>query len=157
LITKLRKINFYLSILSFWKIPLLFYCRPRVIYLGNKTIKVKIKLRRKVKNHLGSMYLGALAIGADITSGYFAVHFSNKKHKKIALVFKDFHADFLKRPTGDVVFECSMGNEINDMIDRAIETKDRQNLPVHVHATVPSISDEIVASFTLTLSVKVKP
>jgi len=75
LISGLRKINLYLSLLSFWKIPLLFYCRPRIISIDDTTIKVKIKLKRKVKNHLGSMYLGALTIGADITSGYFAFHF----------------------------------------------------------------------------------
>ena len=102
------------------------------------------------------MYLGALAVGADITSGYFAIHFSNKKKKKISLVFKDFHADFFKRPTGDVVFECDMGDDINSMINNAIETKVRQNLPVIVRAAVPSLSDEVVASFILTLSVKVK-
>tara|TARA_B100001146_G_C15946150_1_gene333492 strand:- start:140 stop:451 length:312 start_codon:yes stop_codon:yes gene_type:complete len=102
------------------------------------------------------MYLGALAIGADITSGYFALHFSKEKKKRISLVFKDFHADFFKRPTGDVVFECDMGDDINNMINVAIESKTRQNLPVLVRATVPSLSKEIVASFTLTLSVKVK-
>ena len=67
-----------------------------------------------------------------------------------------FHADFFKRPTGDVVFECDMGDDINNMINVAIESKTRQNLPVLVRATVPSLSKEIVASFTLTLSVKVK-
>jgi len=39
----------------------------------------------------------------------------------------------------------------------AIESGVRQNLPVLVHATVPSLSNDVVASFTLTLSVKVKP
>ena len=155
--TKLGKINLYLSILSFWKIPLLFYCRPRIISITDTSIQVKIKLRRKVKNHLGSMYLGALAIGADITSGYFALHFSQKKKKKISLVFKDFHADFLKRPMGDVVFECDMGDDIKNMINVAIESGTRQNLPVLVRATVPSLSDDVVASFTLTLSVRAKP
>ena len=156
MLTKLGKLNLYLSVLSIWKIPMLFYCRPRIIYLSDNSIKVKIKLRRKVKNHLGSMYLGALAVGADITSGYFAFHFSNKKKKKISLVFKDFHADFIKRPTGDVVFECDMGDDINTMIDMAIDTKERQNLSVFVKAKVPSLSDDVVASFTLTLSVKAK-
>ena len=114
--TSLKKINLYLRLVSFWKIPLLFYCRPKIIFLDDKTIKVKIKFRRKVKNHLGSMYLGALTIGADITAGYFAFHFFRLHKKKISLIFKDFHADFYKRAMGDVQFTCDMGNDIKEMI-----------------------------------------
>ena len=156
MISGLRKINLYLSLLSFWKIPLLFYCRPRIISIDDTTIKVKIKLKRKVKYHLGSMYLGAVTIGADITSGYFAFHFLQMHKKKISLIFKDFHADFYQRATGDVEFSCDMGAQIKDMIEESILTANRANLPVTVKATVPSISDEVIAKFILTLSVKVK-
>ena len=156
MVTGLRKINLYLSLLSFWKIPLLFYCRPRIIFIDDTSIKVRIKLRRKVKNHLGSMYLGALTIGSDITAGYFAFHFLQMHKKKISLIFKDFHADFYRRVTGDVEFSCDMGPEIKEMIEESISTSNRVNLPVTVNATVPSISNEVAAKFILTLSVKVK-
>jgi len=135
---------------------MLFYCHPKIIYFDEKCIKVKIKLRRKVKNHLGSMYLGALAVGADITSGYFALHFAKKNHKKISLVFKDFQADFIKRPMADVVFQCDMGEEIQKLIKMAVDTNERQNLPIKVCATSPQISSDICANFTLTLSVKMR-
>ena len=102
------------------------------------------------------MYLGALAIGADITSGYFAFHYLQKYNQKISIIFKDFHADFHKRVMSDVIFTCSMGDEIKTIIDESIDTKKRINFPVIVSATVPSISDDAVATFTLTLSVKSK-
>ncbi len=156
MLTRMQKLNFYLRIISFWKIPLLFYCRPKIIFLDSNSVKFKIKLNRRVKNHLGSMYLGALAIGADITSGYFAFHYLQKYKKSISLIFKDFHADFHKRSMGDVVFTCDMGSEIKDLIESSLKTPDRVNLPVVVKASVPSISDEVVAEFTLTLSVKTK-
>ena len=154
MLTRMQKLNFYLRIISFWKIPLLFYCRPKIIFLDSNSVKFKIKLNRRVKNHLGSMYLGALAIGADITSGYFAFHYLQKYKKSISLIFKDFHADFYKRSMGDVVFTCDMGSEIKDLIESSLKTPDRVNLPVVVKASVPSISDDVVAAFTLTLSVK---
>ena len=135
---------------------LLFFCRPKIAFIDDTTIKVRIKLRRRVKNHLGSMYLGALTVGADITAGYFAFHFLRMYKKNISLIFKDFHADFYKRSTGDVEFICTMGSEIKGMIEESISTSSRVNLPVTVNASVPSISDEIVAKFILTLSVKVK-
>ena len=154
--TSLKKINLYLKLISFWNIPLLFYCRPKIIFLDEKTIKVKIKFKRKVKNHLGSMYLGALTIGADITAGYFAFHFLRLHKKKISLIFKDFHADFYKRAMSDVQFTCDMGNDIKEMINKSVKNPERVNLPVIVTATVPSISNEVVARFILTLSVKTK-
>ncbi len=156
MLTRIQKLNFYLRIISFWKIPLLFYCRPKIIFLDSNSVKFRIKLNRRVKNHLGSMYLGALAVGADIASGYFAFHYLQKHKKSISLIFKDFHADFYRRSMGDVVFTCDMGEEIKDLIDKSLQSTERVNLPVIVRASVPTISDETVAKFTLTLSVKTK-
>ncbi len=156
MLTRIQKLNFYLRIISFWKIPLLFYCRPKIIFLDSNSVKFRIKLNRRVKNHLGSMYLGALAVGADIASGYFAFHYLQKHKKSISLIFKDFHADFYRRSMGDVVFTCDMGEEIKDLIDKSLQSTERVNLPVVVRASVPTISDETVAKFTLTLSVKTK-
>ena len=156
MLTRIQKLNFYLRIISFWKIPLLFYCRPKIIFLDSNSVKFRIKLNRRVKNHLGSMYLGALAVGADIASGYFAFHYLQKHKKSISLIFKDFHADFYRRSMGNVVFTCDMGEEIKDLIDKSLQSTERVNLPVIVRASVPTISDETVAKFTLTLSVKTK-
>lgn len=156
MLTRIQKLNFYLRIISFWKIPLLFYCRPKIIFLDSNSVKFRIKLNRRVKNHLGSMYLGALAVGADIASGYFAFHYLQKHKKSISLIFKDFHADFYRRSMGDVVFTCEMGEEIKDLIDKSLQSTERVNLPVVVRASVPTISEETVAKFTLTLSVKTK-
>ena len=156
MLTNIQRLNFYLRIISFWKIPLLFYCRPKIVLLTDRKVQFKIKLKRRVKNHLGSMYLGALAVGADLASGYFAFHYLQKHKKSISLIFKDFHADFYKRSMDDVLFTCEMGKEIKDLIDKSLVTDKRLNLPVTVTATVPSISDEVVAKFTLTLSVKTK-
>lgn len=156
MLTRIQKLNFYLRIISFWKIPLLFYCRPKIIFLDSNSVKFRIKLNRRVKNHLGSMYLGALAVGADIASGYFAFHYLQKHKKSISLIFKDFHADFYRRSMGDVVFTCDMGEEIKVLIDKSLQSTERVNLPVIVRASVPTISNETVAKFTLTLSVKTK-
>ena len=51
---------------------------------------VKIPFRRKVKNHVNSMYFGALAVGADLSGAYLAFHHIKKTDRKIKLIFKDF-------------------------------------------------------------------
>ena len=72
-LTSIRKANFYLKFFSISKIPLLWYCRPKIVSLNSDYIEIKIPLRRRTKNHLNSMYFGALSVGADITGGFFAM------------------------------------------------------------------------------------
>ncbi len=75
--------------------------------------------------------------------------------EKVSLIFKDFRADFLKRAEGDVHFICTQGAEIASLVDRTIASGEREEMPVQVTATVPSLSgDEPVAEFVLTLSLK---
>jgi hypothetical protein len=76
---------------------------------------------------------------------------------RVALVFKDFHAEFLKRAEGDVHFTCTQGAEIRALVARTIASGERESLPVQVIATVPKkLGDEPVAKFVLTLSLKKK-
>lgn len=138
------------------KVPLIFYCRPKIISISDSKLEIKIKLNRRTKNHLNSMYFGVLAVGADVAGGFLAMRNIQVNKSKINLIFKDFHADFLKRAEGDVHFVCEDGIAIQNLVRDAEETGERQNLPVKIVATVPKISNEPVAKFILTLSIKKK-
>ena len=152
----LLKSNLELYLFSFFKVPMLFYCRPRIIALNDEKVEIKLPLRRRTKNHLNSMYFGALAVGADVAGGFIAFDQINKSGEKISLVFKDFKADFLKRPEAAVHFLCEDGLLISKMIEETLSTKERVSNTVRINAFCPSISDEIVAEFSLGLSLKVK-
>ena len=138
------------------KVPLIFYCRPKVVNISESKLEIKIKLNRRTKNHLNSMYFGVLSVGADVTGGFLAMKLIQESKSKIALIFKDFHAEFLKRAEGDVHFVCEDGIAIQNLVNMAEETGERQNLPVNIIATVPEISEEPIAKFVLTLSIKKK-
>lgn len=147
-----------IRLLGLLKIPVLFFVGPRVIEIDDQRCGVMIPLNLRTRNHLNSMYFGVLAAGADCAAGLLAWHLGDEYGKgRIGIVFKDFKADFLKRAEGDTLFACSDGEKIREAIDRAVETQERQNIAVHVTATVPSESaTEKVAVFTLTLSLKYK-
>ena len=138
------------------RIPLIFFCRPQVISLSDHTLEVKIKLNRRTKNHLNSMYFGVLSVGADVTGGFLAMKYIRSSNLKISLIFKDFHADFHKRAEGDVHFICNEGEKIKQLINKAASTGERANIPINIIASVPSISTDPVAKFILTLSLKKK-
>jgi len=134
---------------------MIFYCRPSVIDISSNSVTVKIPLLRRNRNHVGSMYLGALSVGADITSAMLSLAIIKKSKKKIIPIFKDFHADYLKRAEGDVHFVCDQGLKIKTMIEKTISQNNRVNEKIDVLAYVPSkLGEEVVAKFSLTLSIK---
>jgi len=154
----LFKETLMLRAFAFHKIPLLFMAGPSVVQLDDESCVVALPFQRRNKNHLGSMYFGALCIGADIAGGLMAARQLKKvKNGKGSLIFKDFKAKFLKRAEGRTLFRCVDGAKIAEAVIRAEESLERVELPVTVIATVPDeFGHEPVAEFVLTLSLKVR-
>ena len=145
-----------LRMVTWWQIPVICYCRPQIIHLDDEYCKLRIPFNWRTRNHVQSMYIGVFTVGADLTGGLLTFRSIRKRKRKVILIFKDFHADFLKRAEGDVHFVCEDGIAIQSLVNTAEETGERQNLPVNIIATVPEISDEPVAKFVLTLSINKK-
>lgn len=154
----LWKETLLLRAFAFTKIPLLFMSGPSVVSIDDDSCVIALPFQRRNKNHLGSMYFGALCIGADIAGGIIAARLLKKVKKgKGTLIFKDFQAKFHKRAEGQTLFKCTDGARIRQAVLQAEESLERVDLPVHVIATVPNQFDDTpVAEFTLTLSLKVK-
>ena len=142
---------------GFTKIPLLFYTGISVTEISPERMVVKIPLRRRTKNHLGSMYFGALCVGADCAAGVLAMHLIRKQPERISLIFKNFKAEFLKRAEGDVEFCCTQLKEIAELVAQAATSGERVEKKIEVIATVPTLGNEPVARFELTLSLKKRP
>lgn len=156
MLSPIAKANLYLNLFAFTKVPLIWVCRPKILELDDQKVIVKIPLKRKTKNHLNSMYFGVLAVGADVAGGFLAMSKAKENGKKISLAFKQVDGQFLKRPEADVVFTCSQGNLIDEMLEESTSSGERINRAVKIVATCPSINgDEPMAIFNLTLSIKV--
>ncbi|NLS12540.1 DUF4442 domain-containing protein [Vibrio sp. SM6] len=156
MLNSLQKANWYLRYFGWRKVPLIGLCRPKLVSLTDESVTVMIPLRSRTKNHLGSLYFGALAIGADVAGGFLAMNKAQQCGKKISLAFKGMTADFLKRPEANVYFHCGDGLLIDEMLAEAIATGQRINQAVTITAKCPSLhGDEVMAHFSLVLSIKV--
>jgi hypothetical protein len=144
----------YLRYFGLTKIPLLFYVRPSVVEKSDERVIIKIPLSRRTKNHQGSMYFAALAIGADCSVGLLAVELINRQKQRISFIFKDFNAEFYRRATADVFFSCDQGREIAELVEKARLSTERVELPLNAIAAEAAETDEPVARFRLTLSLK---
>ena len=100
------------------------------------------------------MYFGALAVGADIAAGIHAFYFSEQMGSKVSFAFKAMQAEFLKRGESDIVFVCGDGALIRKAVEDSRSSGERINQEVSVEAM--DSNQEIVARFTMTVSVKVK-
>ena len=150
----LRKMQWLLFLLSRFRIPMIGYVRPKLLLLNDTDVELKIKLRRRSRNHLNSMYFGALAIGADVAAGIHTFYFAEKMNKRVSFAFKGIKGDFLKRAESDVIFKCNQG----ELIREAIEKSAREQVRVNENVLVEAFDDtnEIVATFEMLVSVRVK-
>jgi hypothetical protein len=150
--------NFKLTALingySLFKIPILSFITPRIIECSETRTTVRVRLGWRTKNHLGVMYFGALAVGAELSIALKAVEQINESGKKISFIFKDFQAEFIKRADGHVHFVCDEAQQVAALIAQAGADQERHNQTFSGYAFVPAKSDEPVMKFKLTLSVK---
>ena len=133
------------------------YCRPRVVNVSDTEVVLSIPLNRRTRNHVGSMYIGAMTVGVDFVTGLTAMTSIKKSKKNIVLIFKDLKSSFIKRAEGETFFTCNHTKEIEAAVKKVVDSKQRVNIEVPIIATVPEkFGDEPVADFTITLSMKEK-
>jgi acyl-coenzyme A thioesterase PaaI-like protein len=133
------------------------YCRPRVINVSDTEVVLSIPLNRRTRNHVGSMYIGAMTVGVDFVTGLTAMTSIKKSKKNIVLIFKDLKSSFIKRAEGETFFTCNHTKEIEAAVKKVVDSKQRVNIEVPIIATVPEkFGNEPVAEFTITLSMKEK-
>jgi hypothetical protein len=142
------------------RIPFLFALRPRVMRLDDDVCEVLAPLTYLTRNHVGSMYIGPLATGADCCGALHAaraIYGVGGPRRDVVPIFKSLHAEFHKLADGDVLFRTTQGRQITDAVVRADETGERVTVPVTVVAMVPDkYGEEPVATFVLELSMKRK-
>lgn len=141
---------------GFFKIPMVCRMRPSLVAYDEKRVVFKIPLIRGNRNHLGSMYVGVLAGAADLTGGFLAIDAIRRSGVRVNMVIKAVSATFLKRTEGHAYFSCEQTAEVRALVDQAIATGERAEMPLRVTVTVPSKISEPTATFDLILSIKKK-
>ncbi|KTC66851.1 aromatic compounds catabolism [Legionella birminghamensis] len=155
--TLFKRFKYFLWYFGTFQVPLIGHLRPKLLVLTDEQIVMKIPLRRRSRNHLHSMYFGALAVGADVAGGLHAFYYADKEKLNMSLVFKSFHANFIRRPESDVYFVCDKGKDVRAALFESKTSGERVNKKVAIDAYVNYPENpEKVAEFILELSVRVK-
>jgi acyl-coenzyme A thioesterase PaaI-like protein len=157
MLSEIQKANLKFKLVGLFQIRMIGFVGAKLVtYNENETV-VRIPLNRRTRNHLGSMYFGALATGADVTGAWIAFDYLARTKAPVSIVFKDIQANFLKRADGDVYFTCTNGPEVVNAFKATLDDGERKNVQLKVIATVPAkYQNEPVAEFTMTLSMRGK-
>lgn len=147
------------ALVRLWSLRNVFFlwlASPKVLELSPDRCVIRVPLNwRTRRRDIHAMYLGTLCMGADVAAGLIAFHIVRERRLSVSFIFKDLKAEFLKRAEGAVHFTNDDGRVVQELIERTLETGERQEATVNVVATVPSkLGDEPVARFALTLSLK---
>lgn len=149
----LKKMQWNLWLFGWVKIAMIAYCRPKIVTWNEDTVVIRIRKSRRTKNHLKSIYFGALMVGADLAAGLHAFAFTVSEKKKISLAFKSCNAQFFKRPDTDVFFEARAGALVRNMITESESKKERINAVIPV--SIKDVHGEEVARIDMELSLRV--
>lgn len=141
---------------SLFKLPLLAFVIPKVVVASDARSVIKISLNWRTRNHLGTMYFGALAMGAELSIAVRAVQEFHQNKAPMNFIFKDFKCEFFKRADGDVHFICDEAAQVAELIAASLQSTERVERKFKGYATVPSKSSDPVMAYELTLSVKNK-
>ncbi len=152
--TTKTKYNYLVKALSFFRVPLLFSTSPRVVEFSDKVTTAYLPLSRKNKNHVGSMYFGALSMGAELSIALMAIKGTNESKHKVTFIFKDFSAQFLKRADKGVYFTCEEADVAMEIIRETEKSGERVEKTMKGYAYTDQKTKEPILTYTLTLSVK---
>jgi len=150
------KENLTLKVFSFFRNPLISYVSPKIVEVTEKRCVLKVRLKRRTRNFLGTMFLGALTTGADVAAGLPIILESFRLKKKISFAVKMLECSFLKAAKSDVYFYVENTDQIRNFVHELLANPGvRKEHTVEVTAKCPDTSgDETVARFTVLYSGK---
>jgi len=112
---------------AFMNLPTMWYWGGRVEHADIDKAAVSLKLKRATKNPYKSIYFTALCGAGELSTGILAEIALQGRGSFAMLVLRQ-RAEFLKKATGKITFNCVDGPAVREAIQKAIDTKEGQSI-----------------------------
>ena len=136
------------------KLPMVFLAGISLKELTHEYSLVQMRYKYLNKNPFGSIYFACLAMAGELASGMLAASITYKREPNISMLVVDMEVEFSKKAIGVITFKCNQGKEIQDTIERSIETGEGQTIKALTIAT--DENGDKVAEFLINWSFKAK-
>jgi len=136
------------------KLPSAYFCGARIRSLDSEQCKIKITLNWFNKNPFKSMFWAAQGMAAELTTGLMITDKIKKSGYDISMLLISNSSNYFKKATGTIIFNCSQGNKIDDIIEKLINLK----IPQKIVLSSTGINKEnvTVSEFTFEWSLKIR-
>ena len=136
------------------KLPSAYFCGARIRSLDSEQCEIKITLNWFNKNPFKSMFWAAQGMAAELTTGLMITDKIKKSGYDISMLLISNSSNYFKKATGTIIFNCSQGNKIDDMIEKLINLKTPQKIVLS--STGINRQNVTVSKFTFEWSLKIR-
>lgn len=137
-----------------FKIPIAKIAGLKLHYFDANKSQVSVKLGWFNQNPFKSMFWAVQGMAAELSTGTLCIEKIQKSGHKISMLVVGLEANFTKKAVGKIIFTCDQGLELDEILNKTIETKEGQTLKMH-SIGIDEKGDQ-VAEFFFTWSFKVK-
>jgi Domain of unknown function (DUF4442) len=151
---ELNALTWMIRLFCLLRIPLLAFCWPKIERIDSQVAEVSLPLNFLTRNHVRSMYFGALAMGAELSTAIRLLQRMKNEKLPLGFIFKDASFEFLKRAESHVVFHIEQVSAVDDLIKTALASEARVDKTISGWAYSRKNPNEILMKYSVTLSIK---
>ena len=148
------KSTFQYNLFNFFKLPSVWWCGIRVRSVDEKSCYVSVKHSWINQNPFRSMFWAVQGMAAELSTGVLLMNEISRTKKNFSMLVLNNKANFSKKATGIISFNCDQGFEIRDAINLAISSGKPQTIWLNSNGN-NSRGDQ-VSSFSFEWTLKLK-
>jgi hypothetical protein len=124
---KLLNIRWRMGLYLFWKLPGAWFMGVNVQSCNDQEAVVSLPYSWRSQNPFRSIYFAAQCAAGEFSTGILCLLALHGKPPVSMLVTK-IEAEFFKKASHKILFTCSQGAEIQELIDRSIATGQAESI-----------------------------
>ena len=136
------------------KLPAAYFCGARMKSLDSDQCEIKITLNWFNKNPFKSMFWAAQGMAAELTTGLMITDKIKKSGYDVSMLLISNNANYYKKATGLIVFNCNEGAEIDEMMNKLISSNTSQTITLS--STGINQNNITVSKFIFEWSLKIR-
>lgn len=145
-----NKINSF----NFFKLPSVWWCGIRVKRLNETTCEASVKHKWINQNPFKSMFWAVQGMAAELTTGALVMRQIRESNQRISMLVLNNNANFSKKATGRITFTCDQGKDVDEAIQKTIETGEGQT--IWMKSVGVNEDGAVVSTFNFEWTVRVK-
>lgn len=111
-----------------FKIPIAKIAGLKLQSFDGEKSQISVKLSWLNQNPFKSMFWAVQGMAAELSTGILCMDKIQKSGYKISMLVVGLEAHFTKKAVGKIVFTCEQGKELDEVLQKAITTKEGQTL-----------------------------